>query len=1206
MLQIALLGGLSLAWDDQPLPPITSARARALLGYLVLNRDHLQSRTALASLLWPDLPESQARRRLRQALWHVARRVDDLPSSPYLLREGDLVGFNADLPHQVDVDMFDHLSQGEDIAAMAQAVRLYRGPLLPGIYDDWVLLEQERLRERWLTLLDRLTRAYHEAGEVEAAAETARMLLQADPWHEPTARLLMDLLAHQGRTGEALQVYLDLRGRLQADLGVAPTPETTAIYSQFRATRAQVPPPTLPPRTRLQSLVREHEMTVLESALQSARGGHGQLVLLNGPAGIGKTHLAQTATEEAYRGGFWTLHAHAVEPFGPPALYSPLDQALRAALETLGDHPLGLSPLAQTALSGLLPDLVAAAPSLDATHMAPAHFHAALASALAGLAAGGPLLLVLDDMHWADPAVWAVLQALLPRLAGCPLAVIAALRSEDLPAEIAPWPTRLATHSAVRSLTLPHLSVKEVGRLTGQMLGQALPPALAARIHRETGGNPLFVVETVRGLMEEGDFRPGPDGQMTWPSEEALPIPATLQQALATRLSHLDSPTHRLLCQAAILGDGFDFDLLGALSGEEDEELLLEQLEELLGRNLLAEEDERYRFAHNLVRRVLYDGIHPRRRRLYHRRAAQALAHLAPQELAARARHAHAAQEWDEALPLALAAADQALSLFAIEEAEAFYHLAQEAEEHLPEVDTAVRLRRLRGLARAYQVRSEDETGTKVLEEWRSAASSLGDDAEEAIALAALATNLCRRGASADALPAAERAVGLAREDPRALATALNALGMCHEAQGDLLASLQLYRQAVEAACKAHAPQQQAESLNSLAIALEMVGEIEEAAEAYRRAASLATACGDRLIKSRALNNLATLHVLRGDYGPARKAYESTLAGVKALDIGEGQALVQGNLADVWLMMGYLDTAREYLEAALELVAQFNWPVEHARALLNLAGWAVARGQPQQALEFAQQAQRILPRQELQEEHLYYHYQLGRIYLALGDTPSAADHAARLTQLVNQTGMGWLEGQVATLEGRVRTAQGDLAAAEDALRRAVDTCEASGFRADCANARAELGVVLLHAGREDEAAQVLATAWEELARRMLRLDLAHLLDRLGQPPALPGQQEVSLPRMDAPLRRHPTAEECITILWTPDAGPLEPPLRRQHLRRARLRRLLTEVAVQGAAPTIKDLAQALGVSTATLNTDLSALREDGWPAFTRGYRQGSN
>jgi DNA-binding SARP family transcriptional activator len=1203
MLRIYTFGGLRIERDGQPVQ-LSPKKARDLLAYLITFRDRSHPRAVLAGTLWPDLPETKARRRLSDTLWRIRDALGD-----YVETDRERIWLNTDAIHWLDVDVFERWLQEMEGTAksgdahlpdLASFTQLYLGPFLDGLYDDWVLLERERLRERWLVLLEQLAESYRAAHQPEAAIEAARALLQADPWHEPGVRLLMALLSDRGRAGEALQVYLDLCASLQTDLGIAPTAETTELYRAVRAAHPQTSSPVFPSKPHPPSAIREGELATLEEALHSARHGQGLLILLSGPAGIGKTHLAQTAATHAHQLGFRTLYTHAEEPFGPPTPYSPLDQAVRAGIEALGAPPPSLSLLGQAALSALLPDLVSATPDLNAARLSPSGFHDALASALISLTDAGPTLLVLDDLHWADPAVWAILRALLPRLAGYPLAVIAAYRSAELPTAIAPWPARLTAHAAARSLSLSPLSPEDVGQLAAQVLGQSPPPPLAARIHQETGGNPLFVVETVRGLMEEGDVCSGPDGKPGWPPEELLPIPASLQQAIAARLDRLTPQSQRVLRQAAILGDDFDFDLLWAVSGEEDEEQMLEQLNELLCRDLLLESDERYRFAHSLTRRVLYDGIPPRRRRIWHHKAAQALAHLAPQQVAARARHAHAAKEWSQALELGLEAAEQALALSAIEEAEAFYRLVHDTEQRAGDVDPNSRLRRLRGLARVYRLRTEEEAEAQVLEEWRSIAHVVEDAVSESLALAELAKNGCRRGHSIDVLPLAQEAILLAGNDASARATALEALGTCHEAQGDLAKSLAFHRQAANAASEAGAPQQEAESLNSLAIALELCGDVAQAADAYRRSAALAASCGDRLTESRAINNLGTIHVLQGDYGPARKAYETALTAVKALESREGQAIVQRNLAEVWMTMGYQQVAHNHLDAALALHQQLDWPGEHAKALADLAGWVANADTPEKALEHLRQAHHILPQQQLQEEHLFYHFQSASVHLDLGDSTTAAKHAAKLAQLAEKAGMGWLEGTIALLDGKIAAAQGDLKAAERSLRRALEFCDTQGYRADVANAKAELGLVLQRTGRKAEAAELLGAAWEELARRMLHIPLTHLFERLGHPPILHGQQEVILPRADAPLRRHPTAQECIAILWTPDAGPLEPPLRRQHLRRARLRRLLTEAAVQGASPTIKHLAHALSISPATLNTDLSALREDGWPAITRG------
>lgn len=1199
MLHVHLLGGLALYWDDDPLPSIQTSQARTLFAYLVLHRERLHHRSVIAGTFWPDLPEEQARRRLRQVLWHIGRRIDRLPAGAYLLREGESVGFNTGLPHQVDVAQFETLSQG-CLEEMARAVDLYHGPLLPEIFDDWIFIDRERLHERWLNTLERLAQAYKECGKIAAAIETGCTLLNAEPWHEPAACLLMRLLADEDRVGEALQVYIDLRARLQADLRMTPGEEATAVYEMLRG--GQVPEGTPSPPPSVPSLVgRRDEMASLEGVLRSASQGHGQIVLVTGSAGVGKSHLAHAAAEQAYRQGYWTLYARAEEAFGPPVPYSPLDRALRLALERAGRLPSNLPSLTQTALAALLPDLVDPPARMNTSLLTPAHFHAALAGGLAAFAASGSMFLVLDDLHWADPATWTVISNLTTHLEGCYLVLLIAFRPGDLPSDVSSWVERFAAHSAVHSLPLSNMPAEDVARLVEHLVGQSPPPAVAAHFHRETGGNPFFVVELVRTLAEQGGLQPTPGGQWTWPAEESLPLPPTLRQAVTTRLSHLSSRARHLLQQASVLGDRFNFDLLSALSGEE-EERILDSLDELLLRKLLVEERGEYRFEHDLVRHVLYNEISLQRRKLWHRRAARVLARLAPDQVAVRARHARLAEEWAEALELSLSAAEQALALFSLQEAKRFYGMAGEAETHLEEVSARTRLRRLRGLARAHQLRGEDLAEAQILEQWGELAHVLGDVEQESLALAALADNLRRRGLSAGGLPLAQEAVRLSHKcSPAARAPILQTLGSCYEAQGDLVTAIKYFRQAVKAARQAEDRQQEAHCLNYLGVALHSRGEEEEAARIYNQVAHLATMTGNRLTEGWALNNLAALHFSHGELGAVRRAYEGVITAVKEVEITEGLALVQRNLGEVWMMWGELDVARRYLEASLSLFVRMERPDKQAKLLVDLANLRRIAGRPQQSLPLLKQAGQILPRHETREEHLFFHYQAVDIHLDLEDVEQAAEHAARFRRLVEETKMEWLEGLASLQLGKVAAGRGELPVARSLMKEAVASLEERNMRIEAINARAELGIVLHRLGCTEEAGRTLASAWEAATRHMLRPTVERLLAYHGCPLPIVGREEVQLPRYDAPLRRALQPEECVCVTWTPTAVGLEPELEAIPLRHVRIRRMLTEAAVQGASPTVNDLAGGLQVSPATLKSDLATLRQEGWPAFTRGH-----
>jgi DNA-binding SARP family transcriptional activator len=210
-LRIRLLGEPDLRLDGLPLPPFESARAASLLAYLLLHREAPQSRQRLAFLLWPDSTEPQARTNLRHVLHNLRRALPDLDRflevTPRTLR------WRPDGPFWLDVAAFDAALARADrapddgLAALREAVELYRGDLLEGGQDEWLLDERGQLRQRWLRALERLVALLAAHGDHAEAIARAEQLLRADPLHERTYRLLMGLHDARGDRGRALRTY---------------------------------------------------------------------------------------------------------------------------------------------------------------------------------------------------------------------------------------------------------------------------------------------------------------------------------------------------------------------------------------------------------------------------------------------------------------------------------------------------------------------------------------------------------------------------------------------------------------------------------------------------------------------------------------------------------------------------------------------------------------------------------------------------------------------------------------------------------------------------------------------------------------------------------------------------------------------------------------------------------------------------------------
>jgi hypothetical protein len=285
-----------------------------------------------------------------------------------------------------------------------------------------------------------------------------------------------------------------------------------------------------------------------------------------------------------------------------------------------------------------------------------------LARCLLGLADQGPLLLCLDDLHWADPATLSWLAALPRWLAGSQYCVLATCRLADAPA-VADVKRAFARPGLLAEALLSRLTTADIAAIlahTAQAPGAAQP--LAARLHDATGGNAFFVLETVRALLESGGLADPP---------ERLPLPSTVQAAIERRLERLSPSGRQALEAAAVLAPDLAFDLLAQTAGRSELEMA-QGLDELEQRQLLADGDQR-RFSHDLVREVVYDGLSPWRRRILHRRAAEALGEVyarSPEKVAAqRAQHYDAAGAYEQAVESYQLAASIARQLYAHEEA---------------------------------------------------------------------------------------------------------------------------------------------------------------------------------------------------------------------------------------------------------------------------------------------------------------------------------------------------------------------------------------------------------------------------------------------------------------------------------------------------------------------------------------------------------
>ncbi len=682
-LEATLLGGYQLYLNGTLVTAIAQPRLQSLLAYLLLNRAAPLSRNQVAYRFWPEKSESAAHNNLRGAL-HKLRRL--LPHADELLKiTPNTIEWHESVRIEVDAEQFAvtlaHINGAMDaarhsapvIADLERAVDLYGGPLMANWYDDWVIELREELHANYVDALTRLMEELEGIQDYRRAIGIARRLLQLEPWGELTYRTLMRLLALTGQRDEALRLYTQCVEVLDDELAVAPAEETTALYQRLLAgDKALDNVVTLEAQER--PLVGRESAWRQVSALWqrvATRGAH--VALLEGEAGIGKTHLAQTLLDWAGRQGFVTARAQSF-PVEQASAYAPILSWLRTP--SILSNITNLPAAYQQQLAPLLPEMTEygadakfAGAAVTAQRSASGQ-RRLLFEAITQAIASNParVMLLLDDVQWCDQDTLNCLQFLLQQRPELPVLLLLTLRSGDaaLNPAFQAWYGQVTANHQLTRLLLLRFSLPETRRLTQQVTNATLDPGQVEALHETTDGNPLFLTEILRQV---GDGAPGAD----------LPLPPAVHALISARIFSL-SPGARAAAEvAAVIARPFDASLIVAAAPADLP--ILAALDELWTRQILREQgDGHFVFSHALFAEVIYADLSPLHRRRLHRQVGEALTDLhstdPEQVYGEAAHHFRLARSYDRSISLYAAAAAMAGKLYAYYRAAALYEQA--------------------------------------------------------------------------------------------------------------------------------------------------------------------------------------------------------------------------------------------------------------------------------------------------------------------------------------------------------------------------------------------------------------------------------------------------------------------------------------------------------------------------------------------------
>src|SRR5262245_35745420 len=431
-LGLRLLGGFGLETDGRRLR-LPSRKAQALLAYLALRPGRAHTREALTTLLWSDTTGTRARQSLRQTVLRV-RRVFAAVRNRGFVVEGERVSLDA-AAVGVDVARFERLARQGTAESLQSAAALYHGSLLEGLrveigpFEDWLQSERERLHEQVREVFTRLLEMQMRRGPLDAAVQTASRLLAIDPLREDVHRTLMRLYLRQGRRGAALKHYQLCVGVLERELGVEPEPETRRVYREIlqqQARNATAPRHAVAAVTPL--VGRDAEIKRLRALAQAALGGRGQIVLVTGEAGIGKSRLVEELIAEYARRGGRVLVGRAYETEQILPLRPWLD-ALRTGRVVADATRKGeLQPTASRELARVFPELADPGATPEITRESYVRLFDVLDSLIVRLATGGPVTVVIEDLHSADDMSLRFLAFLARRVRDRPVLLVGRAR----------------------------------------------------------------------------------------------------------------------------------------------------------------------------------------------------------------------------------------------------------------------------------------------------------------------------------------------------------------------------------------------------------------------------------------------------------------------------------------------------------------------------------------------------------------------------------------------------------------------------------------------------------------------------------------------------------------------------------------------------------------------------------------------------------